>query len=268
MKGEFIVKKIVKIVLAMIIIFCAMITSVNATFSGKVDLKTTKTEFKANEEFVVEANLSNVVTDKGIIALGATLEYDKSALTFVKIEGTDNWSKPTYNEANGKLVTDRGDFATGDETVFKITFKANENIDANTSIKLKDISVADGDMETILADTNITLSIKKTATTDTEKNTDSSQSTNNVITNNNSSTNSTIKSITTNQNTNTVANQSTSTSPTPIQTSTNSTSKTSLPYTGNIDAIFVVLISVIALVGIIFYIKIEKINKSIKEDEQ
>jgi LPXTG-motif cell wall-anchored protein len=244
------VKKIIKISLAVLIIWCAMITNVKATYSGKMNLQTDKTEIKQNEEVVVEVALSDVVTDKGIIALGATLEYDKNALTFVKIEGVNNWTTPTYNEANGKLVTDKSSFSTGNETVFKITFKAKENINSNTLIKLKDIEVADGSTETTLSEATINLAIKGTSNT--------------AQTNNNQSINITQTSDNNQKNT----NQSTNL----VQTKTSKTSDTSgsiLPYTGenNNNIVFIILIFIAAIIGLIFYLKINRINKKIKENE-
>jgi hypothetical protein len=296
------VKKVIKICLAMLIICCAMITNVDATFSGTMNLKTDKTEFETNEEFVVEAALSEGKEEEnGIIVLGATLEYDKDALTLVSIDGVNGWSTPTYNEANGKLVTDRNNFSTGNETVLKITFKANKKINSNDLVQLKDIAVADGDIETKLVDTKLKLTTSgntnngnqvdndnnnQVSTDNNNNNTNSNtnngnqannDNNNQVTTNNNNNKNSNKNNIIANTNSNTNTNnsvnknQSTSTNKnsTPINTlNTTGASNTNLPYTGNtnINTIIAILISVVTLVGISFYLKIKKINKEIEDE--
>jgi LPXTG-motif cell wall-anchored protein len=280
------VKKVIKIYLAMLIICCAMITNVNATFSGTMNLKTDKTEFKTNEEFVVEAALSEGKEEEnGIIVLGATLEYDKDALTLVSIDGVNGWSSPTYNEANGKLVTDRNNFSTGNETVFKITFKANKPISSTDLVQLKDIAVADGDIETKLGDTKLKLTISGSTNSEDQANNDNNQSSND---NNNNGTNSNTNNgnqvdngnnnqvATDNNNNNTNSNnnnvnknQSTSTSKNSTPINTTGVSNTVLPYTGNtnINTIIAILIFVVALVAIGFYFKIKKVDEEIENEK-
>jgi LPXTG-motif cell wall-anchored protein len=277
------VKKVIKICLAMLIICCAIITNVDATFSGTMNLKTDKTEFETNEEFVVEAALSEGKKEEnGIIALGATLEYDKDALTLVSIDGVNGWTKPTYNEANGKLVTDRNNFSTGNETVFKITFKANKTINSNDLVQLKDIAVADEDIETKLVDTKLKLAASGNTNNENQVNNDNN---NNQVSNDNNNNNTNSNTNNGNQvdngtNNNQVAtdnnNNSINSNKNNIITITNSNtntdntevSNTTLPYTGNtnISTIIAILIFVVALAGIVFYIKIKKINIEIEDE--
>ena len=93
--------------------------------------------------------------------MGAVLEYDTKALTYVKMRGEEEWSNPSYNAANGKLVAYRSDYATSAETVFKITFKAKEGWTGNANIRLKDISIADGDEEKSIGSASKSITIKE-----------------------------------------------------------------------------------------------------------
>ena len=137
-------KKIVNLILILLVL-TLMIGSVYAALTYNVEMYVQKTEFSKGEEFTVEFNLSNIQSDRGIIAFGGTLEYDKDSLTMLEMKGTDKWSNPSYNETKGKLVTDRNGFATEDETVFSVKFLVKEESKKNLVITLKDISVSSGE---------------------------------------------------------------------------------------------------------------------------
>lgn len=137
-------KKVIVFSLSLIFGIMFLITNVYAASSYKVSLNTAKNEFDKNEEVVVNVAISNIQVEKGFIAVGATLEYDKDSLEFVKTSGGDNWSNPSYNENNGKLATDRNDLSKNDETMFSITFKVKEGSKANPTITLKNIEASGG----------------------------------------------------------------------------------------------------------------------------
>ena len=140
-------KKIVKLSLVLIMTIFIM-GNVYAAISCKVNMQAAKTEVSKNEEFTVDINLSNIQSERGIISLGATLEYDKDSLTLVKMEGKNGWETPaegtSYNNANGKLAITRAGLGKNDETVFTITFKVKETSKKNLMVTLKNIIVADG----------------------------------------------------------------------------------------------------------------------------
>lgn len=155
-------KKVLKrslVLLVLLVVMCIM-TGVYAAFTCTVSMQTSKSEFNKNDEFVVDVNLSDIQTDRGINLLGAILEYDKNSLTLVKMEGKNTWSTPSYNEANGKLTTDRNGFATTNETIFQITFKVNDQANKNTTITLKNIEVADGNQEKEISNATKSITIK------------------------------------------------------------------------------------------------------------
>jgi len=104
-----------------------------------------KAEYSKNDEVVIEVKTSGLSSDKGIISLGAVLEYDKAVFQYVKIAGVGEWGKPSFNEESGKLVTDRGDLGKSDEAVFKITFKVISDSASISNVKIKDIEVSGGD---------------------------------------------------------------------------------------------------------------------------
>lgn len=156
-------KKIGKI--GFILLSIVWIASSVYAASCSMNLQTVKNEFDKNEEFVVDVNVSNIQTEKGIIALGATLEYDKNSLTLQGMSGQNSWANPSYNEANGKLIMDRGSATSSNETILKITFKVKENATGNATITLKNISVSDGVEEIVVPNITKNITVKTETTT-------------------------------------------------------------------------------------------------------
>ncbi len=140
-----------KKVLSLVLLFLMMMSimgTVKAAFTCKVSMQMEKTEFKKGDEFTVDINISDIQSERGVISLGATLEYDKDSLTLVKMEGQNGWESPSagssYNEANGKIAITRNGLGNNNETIFKITFKVKEEAKKNLLVTLKNISLADG----------------------------------------------------------------------------------------------------------------------------
>lgn len=163
-------KKIVKLSLILVMLLGIM-GSVYAAPSCKIDLETAKMQYNKNDEFIVNVNMVNIQSEKGIMSLGATLEYDKDSLTLVKIEGQNNWETPvdgfSYNSANGKLITTKSGFAKNNETVLKITFKVKEQSKSNLMISLKNITIADGTAPVDVSSTSKSITIKGEVVTPT-----------------------------------------------------------------------------------------------------
>lgn len=232
-------KKIVKLSLILLSAMCIM-GNVYGAFSSNVDIIIPKTEYSKNDQFTVDIKLSNVQSDRGIIALGGTLEYDKQSLTLVKMEEKGEWSKPSYNEENGKFVMDRGSVTKSDETVFTITFKVKEGSKRNLKIALKDISISDGDATNKINFVEKDITIKEGAT-DTKPGTDNPD---------------TNKVPDTNKNPNNNVSGNTSTI----------YDKGTLPKTGENSMISIITaVIVIAIVVLYSIIKIRAINKKERE---
>ncbi len=124
-------KRIIKLSIILLVVMIACSGIVYAAPSCNISLETTSSEFNKNDTFSVNVKMSNIVSEKGMIALEAVLEYDKESLTLLKMEGQNEWSNPvkdlSYNEGTGKLVIDKDGLAKSDEVILKLTFKVNEN---------------------------------------------------------------------------------------------------------------------------------------------
>lgn len=112
--------------------------------SSKLSITADKETYDVGEEVTITFRLDSLDADKGIIAYGATLEYDKNVLEYVRMSGVGNWGKPSYNKDNGKLIADSDDYSSlNGEILCKIVFKVKSR-GASTKVVLKDISIANG----------------------------------------------------------------------------------------------------------------------------
>lgn len=274
-------KKIKKIGILILVSIMCLVSNVYAA-SCNVNLQTSKNELDKDEVFTVSVNMANIQSEKGIIILGATLEYDKSALTLQGMEGQNTWPTPSYNEANGKLVTDRGTPTNQNETVFKINFKATGKA-GSTTVTLKDISASDGVGDIKVANATQSVTIKG-ATTPTDPDNNQGNNGNNNNNNNNNNGNTNNNPADNNNNNNPAPDQGTNnnpnTNPTPaptpapgtdadrnIKANTNkdkndkdSLKKGILPEAGAARNIVLVILGGAVVLGAIFYIKMKIID--------
>ena len=128
-----------------------------------------RVRYKDGEEFTLDIRLSNLNVTKGVLAIGATLEYDANSLDYVRMNGAGNWSTPTYNQNNGKLVIYRNGYAVTDETIFKVTFRAKDTSNGTAKVILRDIAVSDGDEESNISSSIKNINIVAPAPTQTPK---------------------------------------------------------------------------------------------------
>lgn len=281
-------KKIIVLSLVLLMTI-ATVTSVYAVSSFKMELKPSNKEVSKNEEIVVEAVISDIEFDKGIVALGGMLEYDTNSLELVKFEAGDNWSKPSYNEKSQKFATDRDGYGKDDETVFKVTFKVKEEAKENLVIELSEASASNGEDEVKLEGIKTSVTVKSgtskpddskpddqkpdinTSTDDNNTNTNTNTNNNN---NNTQNTNSNKDDKNTNTNTNNSKNTNTNTNKN-TNKSNNSSNNTNvannadnlkggiLPKAGTTSIIFGILGIMIIVAGI-FYARIKIMDNNAK----
>ena len=145
-------KNLLKIsVIVILLLFTLTQLSVYATItSGSIGVSTNSDSYKKGDTVVVTFKIASLNSTKGMITFGGTLEYDDDCLELVydntsemyMVKGENGWSNPTYNPDNGMLVIDRGNLISSG-AIFSATFKVLK--EENTTITLKDISVADGE---------------------------------------------------------------------------------------------------------------------------
>lgn len=253
-------KKIVSISIVLVIAIC-MMGSVYASLSCNMSMQANKTEVSKNEEFIVNVNVSNIQSERGIIALEATLKYDKESLELVKMEGKNGWETPikdiTYNENNGKIAIDRSGLGKNAETVFSMTFKVKETSKKNLTVSLGDVKVADGTQLTRLGDIiqNITVAegtqnpdpVPQPKPEEPEP-TPSNPGTTTGNTSSNSTNNST-----------TVGDKTTSITKNTINK--NVVTNKNLPKAGGNNNVLLAFMTLLVVATVIFFVKIRLINK-------
>ncbi len=253
-------KKLLKLTLALLVICNIMIGSVYAALSCNVSISADKTEFSKGEEFTLNVMISNIQSDRGVISLATTLQYDKDSLTLVKMEGQNGWETPTegtsYNPENGKIAITRNGLGKTDEVIFKMIFKVKEGSKQNLTITLNNLSVADGDQTVKFDNIKKDIVIKEGS----QNNSNTNQNTNSGT---NQNTNQNANSGT-NQNTNQTSNNKTQNSSSNTTVDKTMTDKR-LPQTGNSDNIWLVILGSVALIVVMYsLIRIKSINKTIK----
>lgn len=153
-------KKISVVFVLIILLIGVLGNKTEATINCNVKLSASKKEVSNEEKFSIYVRMTNMQVSKGIIAIGAVLEYDKNSLTLEEIEGENKWSDPMYNDETGRLIAVKNQFATKDENVFKITFKVNEKAKKNTWVKVGNFEISDGKEEKNVGGNSITIPIK------------------------------------------------------------------------------------------------------------
>lgn len=148
--------------IALLLVFGMTAKVYAANLGASVQLDTSKFEYSQDEEIIVEVKLTKHSSEEGVNSIGGTLEYDKTNLEFVEMQGVNGWATPTYNANNGKFASDRTGYSDSSEVMFKMVFNVKgENAD-DVKIALKDITVSDDDT-TVAAPT-----IVKTLTVQTD----------------------------------------------------------------------------------------------------
>jgi len=152
-----------KIYIVSILIILSIVSIVGTVYaaSAVVTMKSSTKECKKGEEVTFEVKLSNIDNEKGIIALGGTIVYNKNELEFKKISNAENWST-SYNSDNGTFAADRSDRTKEAETVFNITFKVIAKEKNNVNVTLSNLEASGGDGAIKISDTSASVNIKTT----------------------------------------------------------------------------------------------------------
>lgn len=272
-------KKIVNIVILVVLILVCMNGKVNAettNSSAKVSMSTSKKEVNVGEQFSVNIRLSDIKSEIGILAFGATLEYDKNQFEIVKMEGLNDWESPkegfTYNSSNGTIAITKNGFAKESENIVKITFKVKSASVNKSKISINSITLSDATEPIKVNDISVELTLKETTTTKQETTNTASSSNKNT----NKDTDNTKKeeqnnmdeNIDNEEEQNTIENEiskleQNTISDDLVQTSvpTENTEKNDKIY----DIIVIVSMVILVIVAIIFMIRVCKLNKRKKK---
>ena len=265
-------KEKMKKILTSIIILAIIIASSTVVFGAEksfnINLNTQTKTVKPGSELEVILNVSDFTgfETSGIIAYVANLEYDKNI--FEEVQQTNfsskgTWSSPTYNSTNMAMVSDSNTEIKTDSEIFGLKLKVKDGVagGTKTTIKVTNFKASEGEEDidaTSEASIEIAISSKTSDDTNKDDNTNKGDDANKGDDSNNGN-NSGNQVNNNNNKENNSANQANSSNNSGTNKNNNSNSATGkLPQTGELDWIILGSGCLIAILGIVFYIKYKR----------
>lgn len=251
-------KKFLKIVILMIILTLTFATIVNA-LSFTAIIETSSPTVAESTEFTVTVKVSNLdVGQNGINALSGYFRYDKEifeTISEASIEGINGWNY-TYSSDNNRITLTKNTFVKTEESVFNVTLKTKEKVSGKEgAISFTNVMATNSEGDISASDTSITILVGTPGTNMAN------------ATSNNSTINASIRPL--NRSANNTANRNVSNNTTnkvnnmPSYVNNLNSTGDDIPYTGVEDSLPFFMVGIVIL-ALVFYIKIEKINKEIK----
>ena len=243
-------KKFLKIVIIMTILVITYATIVNA-LSFTAAMETNSTTVAESTEFTVTVKISNLdVGPNGLSGLSGYIKYNKDVFETINessIEGINGWDA-RYASDSQKVTLTKTTFVKTEESVFNVTLKTKPGVSGKEGlVQFSNIMGTNNESDISTADISTTIHISN----------DGGNTAN--TTSNNTSKNS-ISLI--NTSTNNTANKANNAGGSFFINQTNTTGD-DIPYTGVEDTIPFLMVGIVIL-AIVFYIKIERINKELK----
>jgi len=236
-------RKIIKIAILVVLLMLSVTNVVNA-LGLTATLTPSSTNVEADTEFIVTLKLTNmdIGTSQGFSSVEGTLSYDTSIFETIgqsSFNKLNNWN-PTYDAESKKLKLTSSIATKTDTSVCQITFKTKSDIKQSTgkattgTIKFENITASSDVADAKVSSVSTTITIG---------------SAENVNANINANVNSSQISVNSNENS-------------PSYINNVNTTEEDMPNTGAEDTAFVLLAAVVAI-GIVFYVKYEKLNNDI-----
>ena len=259
--------KVFSLVLIFALIVFTLTVSVSA-LSFTATMTPSATTVDESTEFTITVKVSNLdVGTNGINSLSGFLKYDTEVfdtITESSIEGLNSWSS-TFDESTGKITLTKNTFVKSTQEVFQITFKTKEGVTGQSgTISYSDIVASNSETDISATEISTSITVGTAAATDS----DTSNTTSNVavVTANTVTINTVTSTNTTENNTvenNTTENTSNNALSSYVNTMTNTNSESDMPDTGVDDTVLFLIFATVGI-ALIFYIKIEKLNKDIR----
>lgn len=251
MKKKFL--KIVTIAMLLVITYATIVRALSLT----VSMETNTTTVAEATEFTVQVKVSNLdVGENGINSLTGTLKYNKDIfeeITESSIEGLNGWST-SYEKDSGKITATKQSFVKSEEAVFNITLKTKANITGKEGVvEFADVKAFNSDSQIDAQNISVTILIG----TETG-NTANTTNTANVISINASSNNAA------NKNTNKTNNTTNTNNNVGSYINAANILNDNIPNTGVKDTLGIAIF-VLAVIAIIVFIRIERINKEMND---
>ena len=114
--------------------------------SATITISSDKEKYNPGDTVEFTISLKDLQADKGIMSMGAYLEYNSNLLELnTNIEGLSGWTNGTINNETNRFIVSRDSRSSNNEDIAKISFTAKEVInDTSVSISLKKLELANG----------------------------------------------------------------------------------------------------------------------------
>ena len=238
-------KKVLKITMLVILLVFNIANIANA-LSCSASIATNKSVVQEGEEFIVTLKINNmdVGTSEGFSTIQGTLKYDNTVFETIgrtSFDKLNNWN-PDYNAETNKLVLRTSIATKVDTAICQITFKVKSEVKKGSdgkattgTIKFEEITASTADADTSVSSVSQTITI---GSSEDPYGNINNANTNvvNIVQNNNSENISYVNDV--------------------------NTQKEPVPSAGAEDTAFILLVAVV-VVGLVFYIKFEKLNNDI-----
>lgn len=254
-------KRFLSIIVMIMLVVFAMTVSVNA-LSFTATMTPSATTVDESTEFTVTIKVSNLdVGTNGINSLKGYLKYDTEVFDTISessIEGLNSWTAK-YDATTGKIELTKNTFVTSTQEVFQIAFKTKSGVSGKSGT-ISYSNIVASNSESDISATDISTSITVGTASNSENTVQNiAQGNTAVAPIINATTNSNNRNNVVN-NTNVATNNTTNNT---VSQYVNTTSETDMPKTG-VDDTLLALVFVAIAVAMIFYVKIEKLNKDMK----
>lgn len=270
MKKKFLILSLIM----MLIITLLSVTATAATYSFTVSMTANNSRVTAGSEVLITVKLSNLnVGENGINSFSAYLSYDTDVfetLTDSSIDGVNGWV-PNYTTGTGKVSLYRPTFLKTDEEIMQISLKTKAGLTDGTQgeVKLSTIIVSNSSDEIMASPVSTNITIGSTTSGEPIVTAPTNQATPISI-------NATVTPAPTPVPVNNTAAPVNNTTVIPVNNTTTTNTQVQnqiqvvnesgedMPYTGtDSNALARIIIGVI-FIGLVIYIKIERMNKDIR----
>ncbi len=144
MKRKIFIISIIMLILTSV--FTIDVYAQSSITSATITISSDKEKYNPGDTVEFTISLKNLQADKGIMTLGAYLEYDSNLLELdTTIKGLSGWTNGTINTETNRFIVSRDSRSSNNEDIAKISFKAKEVInDTSAKISLKKLELANG----------------------------------------------------------------------------------------------------------------------------
>ena len=249
-------RKLYFVLLIMVLILGLLAIQVNASSFTTTLTPDSSGVYTSESEVVITVSVSDLdVGDSGINAFSAYLSYDTDVfetLTEDSVEGLNSWSS-TYSTSTGQIALTKNSFVNDDEEIMQITLTTKADLEDGVTgdVTLSNIQASNSEDDIDSASATATIEIGTTTTISVTTNSSNTTDTN---TSTNNSTSLTITANTTSNTTNSSTYNTTTTN------SSDSDDDSDIPYTGTASDALIKIIIGIALVGVVLFVKIKKME--------